>query len=200
MKSVDIKGKQYVCVNERLKHFREHYPEHSLVSEILSHEDGAIIIMASVRFRGKTLATGLAREKDGDSYINKTSYVENCETSAWGRALGNFGIGIDASVATADEVGNAIANQGKTKTPKAEKLDGNLMMADVKKVIAFVQKEIDHELTDKEIKEVLTWYNPQKRKSYMPNFMNKQSMTKIIEDFQNRENVDGGQEPDDIEI
>ena len=196
MKTIMIQKKPYVTVNERLLHFREHYPDHALISEILHHEDGAIIIKASVVYRGRTLATGLAREKDGDSFINKTSYVENCETSAWGRALGNFGIGILDSVATADEVGNAIANQNKEKTPKAEKLDGKLLMSDVNKVVAFVQKEIDKELTDKEIKAIITWFNPQKRKSYMPNFMNKQSMGKIITDFQDRESVDGGQETD----
>lgn len=50
-------------------------------------------------------------EKADSSYINKTSFVENCETSAWGRALANFAIGVDASVASADEVANAIKNQ-----------------------------------------------------------------------------------------
>ena len=50
------------------------------------------------------------------SFINKTSYVENCETSAWGRALANFGIGLGTSVASADEVANAIENQKSTKT------------------------------------------------------------------------------------
>jgi hypothetical protein len=50
-------------------------------------------------------------EKADSSYINKTSYVENCETSAWGRALANFAIGVDASVASADEVANAIKKE-----------------------------------------------------------------------------------------
>jgi hypothetical protein len=45
------------------------------------------------------------------SLVNKTSYIENCETSAWGRALGNLGIGIDASIASAEEVITAIAQQ-----------------------------------------------------------------------------------------
>ena len=49
------------------------------------------------------------------SFINKTSFVEVCETSAWGRALANFGIGIDSQVASANEVVNAIA---QTDTPK----------------------------------------------------------------------------------
>ena len=38
------------------------------------------------------------------SNINKTSYVENCETSAVGRALAMLGIGIDTSIASANEV------------------------------------------------------------------------------------------------
>ena len=66
------------------------------------------------------IANGLAEENRGSSYINKTSYVENCETSAWGRALANFGIGLDTSVASAEEVQNAIANQVSSKTPTAK--------------------------------------------------------------------------------
>ena len=63
-------------------------------------------------------ASGHAEERRGSSFINKTSYVENCETSAWGRALGNFGIGLDTSVASYDEVANAIKNQTtKAKVP-----------------------------------------------------------------------------------
>ena len=61
----------------------------------------------------------MAEEEKGSTFINKTSYLENCETSAWGRALGNFGIGIDTSVASANEVGNAIANQSKPTQTKA---------------------------------------------------------------------------------
>ena len=59
----------------------------------------------------REIATGIAEEVKGSTFINKTSYVENCETSAWGRALANMGIGLDTSVASAEEVQNAIANQ-----------------------------------------------------------------------------------------
>ena len=62
---------------------------------------------------GNVRATGYAYEKEGSTFINKTSYIENCETSAIGRALGIFGIGIDGSVASAEEVRNAKANQPK---------------------------------------------------------------------------------------
>ena len=115
MKTVDIKGKDYVMINERIMFFRSEdaFKGWSLESDIISHHDGAIVIKATIKDAdGNVKATGLAREKDGDGYINKTSYVENCETSAWGRALGNMGIGIDTSIASADEVANAMKNQG----------------------------------------------------------------------------------------
>ena len=115
MKTVNIKGKEYVMVNERIKHFRGSglYDYYSLESEIVYHENGEIIIKAIIKNENDVvMATGLAHEVKGEGMINKTSYVENCETSAWGRALGNLGIGIDASIASAEEVGNAIKQQG----------------------------------------------------------------------------------------
>ena len=62
-------------------------------------------------------ATGHAEEYMGSSYINKTSFIENCETSAIGRALGLLGIGIDTSIASAEEVSNAISNQKEDSRP-----------------------------------------------------------------------------------
>ena len=131
MKTVDIKGKDYVTVNERLKYLREHFTGYKLISEIVYHKDAEFITWwdnkgeeksawksAEICFKASLLnesnevvATGFAMEKADSSYINKTSYIENCETSAWGRALANFAIGVDNSVASADEVANAIKNQ-----------------------------------------------------------------------------------------
>lgn len=114
MKTVDIKGKEYVMVNERIKFFRENYPDYSLVSDIISMEDGTVTMKASVITPdNRVIATGHAQEKETNGFINKFSYIENCETSAWGRCLANMGIGVDASVASADEVANAIKNQNK---------------------------------------------------------------------------------------
>lgn len=120
MKTTDIKGKPYIEVNERLKHFRSEskYDGYSLESDILSNEGGTVTIKATIRDDGdRIVATGLAYEKEGSSFINKTSYIENCETSAWGRALGNLGIGIDTSVASADEVANAVKQQVQKPKP-----------------------------------------------------------------------------------
>jgi len=112
MKTVDIKGTAYVTVNERLKYLRANFPAYSLTSEITHINESGVIIRASLKNdKGEEVASGYAHEKQGSTFINKTSFVENCETSAWGRALANFGIGIDATVASADEVANAIKNQ-----------------------------------------------------------------------------------------
>ena len=58
------------------------------------------------------LGTGLAYEKETNGYINKTSYIENCETSSVGRALGFLALGIDGGgICSAEELANAINNQ-----------------------------------------------------------------------------------------
>ncbi len=105
LKTVDIKGKKYVPVNERLRYFRAQYYGFRLISTIVELSDTDCVIRAAIIDPvGVEVATGLAREKSGDGFINKSSYVENCETSAWGRALANFGIGVDSSIASAEEV------------------------------------------------------------------------------------------------
>ena len=124
MKTVDIKGKEYVEVNERIKHFRSNpsYEGYKLTSEIVSIKDGVCIIKASVYNKeGELVATGHAYEKENSSFINKTSYIENCETSAWGRALGNLGIGIDTSIASLEEVQNATKQQQASVKKEAPK-------------------------------------------------------------------------------
>ena len=114
LKTIDIKGKEYVQVNERIKYFREEYPSWAMTTEILSNVNGVCIMIARVwDDKLNIMSTGHAYEKEGSSFINKTSYIENCETSAIGRCLGNLGIGIDVSVASAEEVQNAIKQQGK---------------------------------------------------------------------------------------
>ena len=123
LKTVNIKGKEYVEVNERIRAFRtlEQYKGYSLESEIVELNNGVITIKAIIKDNnGVIKATGLAQEKEDITFINKTSFVENCETSAWGRALGNLGIGIDTSVASAEEVTNAINNQDKQSKSKTQ--------------------------------------------------------------------------------
>lgn len=119
IKTTNIKGKEYAEVNQRIKAFRMVYPEGFIDTNMISCENGVCIIRAEVGFfeNGQThiLGVGTAYEKENSTFINKTSYIENCETSAVGRALGMAGYGIDVSVASAEEVINAINNQNDKK-------------------------------------------------------------------------------------
>lgn len=120
IRTIDVKGKDYAEVPQRIKAFRMLYPDGCIESEIISCENGTVVIKATVKdSEGKTLGTGLAYEKENSSFINKTSYIENCETSAVGRALGMCGLGIDTSVASYEEVANAIHNQDVAKSKEA---------------------------------------------------------------------------------
>ena len=124
LKTIKIKGKEYVEVNERLKYFRNNYPNYSLTSKI-THIDSEMVVIQSdiLDPEGRVLASGHAHEEKSSSFINKTSYVENCETSSWGRALANFGIGIDSSVASANEVDIAIKKQNTKPSKKKMTID-----------------------------------------------------------------------------
>ena len=114
--TTDIKGREYAEVNQRIKAFRMVYPDGTITTELLSNQNGVCIFRAVVsNNEGKVIGTGTAYEKEDSSFINKTSYIENCETSAVGRALGMCGFGIDVSVASAEEVQNAIQNQTVTQ-------------------------------------------------------------------------------------
>ena len=113
-KTTNIRGKQYVEVNERIKFFRqeEQYKNWTLMSEFTALDAEQAVCKATIADEnGRVIATGHAHEERGSSNINKTSYVENCETSAVGRALALLGIGIDTSIASANEVQDAIAKQ-----------------------------------------------------------------------------------------
>ena len=114
--SMDIKGKSYIPVNERVKAFRQIFPEGTIQTELVFFEDGVCVIKATVSYGDLILATGYALEKESSSFLNKTSFLENCETSAVGRALGFLGIGIDTSIASAEEVETAVNNQERIKT------------------------------------------------------------------------------------
>ena len=128
MKTVNIKGTEYVEVNERVKCFRNNFIGWSIETELLSNQDGVCVFKATIKDENeRVISTGHAYEKEDSSFINKTSYIENCETSAVGRALGFLGIGIDTSIASGDEVANAIKNQGN-------KVDFNKVREELKNI------------------------------------------------------------------
>lgn len=131
IKTTDIKGKDYAEVNQRIKAFRMVYPQGTIETALVKCENGMCIMRAEVMIREengmRVLGTGTAYEKENSSFINKTSYIENCETSAVGRALGMAGFGIDTSIASYEEVANAIQQQNE--------IDGKKLIGDKEKSI-----------------------------------------------------------------
>ena len=114
MKTINIKGKEYITVNERLIYFRtrDEFKGYVIKEDIVSIDDTEGIFKVTIYdSNGDPIVSAHAQEYRDSSYINKTSFVENGFTSALGRALGYLGIGIDTSIASANEVQNAVANQ-----------------------------------------------------------------------------------------
>ena len=124
--TVSIHGKIYKTVAARVAEFREKYPDYSIVTELVSADDERVVVRADilrphklvsaddwtnyVLVEPEVIARGYAEEVRDSSNINKTSALENCETSAVGRALAFFGLA-GTEIASADEVANAIKQQ-----------------------------------------------------------------------------------------
>ena len=127
--------KDYATVNDRIKEFHNMYPNGMIVTKLI--EVAQIIdtptgeqcneyrvqatVTPNVLEIPEKYFTGTAAERDNTGFVNKTSAVENCETSAVGRALANMGIGADFAVASKEEVENAKAKQAIFK-PKVKEL------------------------------------------------------------------------------
>ena len=114
MKKINIIGKEYITVNERLIYFRtkDEFKGYGIKEDIVSIDDTEGIFKVTIYdSNGEPIVSAHAQEYRDSSYINKTSFVENGFTSALGRALGYLGIGIDTSIASANEVQNAVTNQ-----------------------------------------------------------------------------------------
>jgi len=123
MKNYD---QNYDTAAERLKVFRDKYDNHHIITEMIDQAtvEGKhqVIFMARIVDNdGFTVATGHALEREGTSEINKTSWLENCETSAIGRALKTLGIGDSGNFAAKEEVKNA--TDKKKTVEKKEKVE-----------------------------------------------------------------------------
>jgi hypothetical protein len=151
MKTIEIHGKKYVTVNERVKHLRENYPGWVIKTKFLVvNENEALCKATIIDEKGLTVATGHAYEQKSNTGINKSSHVENCETSAVGRALAYVGIGIDAGIASLDEIINASTVQyieklmlsSSVNDKDREKIEENLLTMtaqDAEQVVRYLQ-------------------------------------------------------------
>lgn len=108
---VNIRGKEYQTVALRVQKFREQHPDWSIITALISRDAETVVMLASVmNDQNRIIATGHAEEFRSASQINSTSALENCETSAIGRALAAAGFG-GTEFASANEVQNAIHQQ-----------------------------------------------------------------------------------------
>ena len=170
-KTTNIRGKQYVEVNERIKFFRQEvqYKNWTIATDFpVLDAENCVCKCTIANEQGRVVAVGHAHEERGSSNINKTSYVENCETSAVGRALAMLGIGIDTSIASANEVEEAIAKQQEmVDNPIVQKLSKKLdapvenimdkavgyikSQTDKKKAFDAITKKYGEQLTEKQV-------------------------------------------------
>lgn len=123
-KAIDIKGKKYVLVSDRVLYFNETYPNGSIVTQrIMTEEPWVEIFKATVTpdcSKPERYFTAYSQAKRWDWFINKTSALENAETSSVWRCLARLGIGVIDSIASLDEI-NKAENTAKAQAKKEEK-------------------------------------------------------------------------------
>lgn len=121
METVPIKGNDYALVKERVVALRKLYPDAEVKNEIVHYSEDDICMQVTIWVDGKQLGCGTAEEQKSNGFINGTSYVENCETSALGRAIASMGINYGSSYASAEEVANANINHKRDFSPEEKR-------------------------------------------------------------------------------
>jgi hypothetical protein len=130
-KAIDIKGKKYVLVADRILYFNQEYPNGRIKTYLKSKSEAERVVIKAVVMpdvdNDKRVFTGYSQALWGDGYINKTSAIENCETSAIGRALAMMGIGVIDSLASVDEINKAETQSKMTMSPRQVKEISDLL-------------------------------------------------------------------------
>ena len=106
MKTINIKGKEYVPVVERVKEFHKLYPESEIETFVVSNDEKRIVVTATVKIHGELTQktfTGHSQAEWGKGMMGGVA-LEVAETSAIGRALGFANIGLIDGIASADEM------------------------------------------------------------------------------------------------
>lgn len=133
-KAIDIKGKKYVLVSDRVIYFNENYPNGSIQTQREKEWDIEIIKAFVVPDISEPtrMFTGYSQAKWGEWFINKTSALENAETSAVGRALAMMWIWVIDSIASVDEINKAenTAKAQKAQSPFQRALTNTKFMKD----------------------------------------------------------------------
>lgn len=102
----------YITVAERVAAFYHTYPQGRICTQIVEHDaERGFILMRAEIFRtpddAQPAATGHAFEVRSESYVNRTSYIENCETGAVGRALAMLGFEVKRGIPSREDIEKA---------------------------------------------------------------------------------------------
>jgi len=109
-KAINIKGKSYVMVSDRVLFFNKEYPKGYIQTNLVSNDGKTVVLKAKVVPNIENpdrYFTGYSQATKGEGMVNKTAHLENAETSAVGRALALMGIGVIDSIASVDEINKA---------------------------------------------------------------------------------------------
>lgn len=176
--TVNIHGKEYETVASRVQRFREeHGTEFSIQTEIINIDESVVVMKASIAKGFTLIATGHAEERRDASQINRTSALENCETSAIGRALAAFGMA-GTEFASADEVANAIGQQNKPAVGTAKVVTDTPATPKQKQYIKTLLEDRGHDA------ETMVTFLEREYGIIPGSLLTKQDASDIIEDLQ----------------
>jgi len=136
-KAIKIQGKDYVLVSDRIIYFNDTYLNSSISTELISESQSVMVVVKATILpdlnKPERKFTGHSQAKWGEGFINKTSALENAETSAVGRALAMMGIGVIDSIASVDEIKKTTHYQKKDQETeqkeKAQKWLNDMIMS-----------------------------------------------------------------------
>ena len=166
--TINVMGKDYATVALRLAVARRNLGARlNIATEVMHNDKETCVVKATVSINDKIVATGLAEEKKNASRINQTSALENCETSAVGRALAFCGMTND-KIASAEEVSAAIEQQSKKVQEVLKSLQSVSHLGNYQKWIT----------DNKSFLADLKWNNPLSYDSFMKEFASIKSQLK----------------------
>jgi len=151
---VEIHGKAYETVAKRVTEFRENHAGWTIKTSILENTADKVVMTAEIFDpKGQLIANGHAEESRKSTSINKTSAMENCETSAVGRALALFGMP-GVSIRSADEMSDAVAQQKVDKVINWLKAHNQAVRENLDSIIAIKEGLIQDITKDSQLRDI----------------------------------------------
>ena len=147
--------KDYVEVHERVEAFWNDHPDDgSIITHMEYPDEHTVRCHVRILTHGVLRATGHAEEVRGQGLVNTTSAVENCETSAVGRALAVMGYKVKRGIASREEVAAAVAAQAQAKPKGLQGPSRNGRITDKQQKLVWARAR-QHGLNNEQVLEVL---------------------------------------------